>query len=196
MNANDRATIVTLLRAGTSTDAIQQHVDASVGEIAAIAEVEGLTKAHAKKTDTPLPDLDPHMVLALAALAWGENHHTARIRKLAARTAAGLTELAQLQRDAAQIEAAERQVAELTQTLTQAQNRLRSLKTNGGKPGPQAAAAEADVPDDKRQRDEIRAWARERGMPVSQVGSISKQVMDEWRKHNAAAATADQRQAG
>ncbi|MFC7261520.1 Lsr2 family DNA-binding protein [Streptomyces lutosisoli] len=195
MNANDRATIVTLLKAGTSTDAIQQHVSASVGEIAAIAEVEGLTKAHAKNTDTPLPDLDPHMVLALRALAWGENHHTARIRKLASRIAAGLTELAQLQRDAAQIEAAEREVAKLTQTLTQAQNKLRNLKTSG-KTGPQAAAAAADVPDDKRQRDEIRSWAREQGMPVSQVGSISKQVMDAWRKHNTAAAVPDQRQAG
>ncbi|MBT2393384.1 Lsr2 family protein [Streptomyces sp. ISL-1] len=192
MNDAYRAAIITMLKNGTPTEQIQQQLpDVSVGEIAAIAETEGLTKAHRKSGPSPIPDVDPQLASALTALAWGENSHTARIRNLAARTRAGLTELQQLKRDASEVEAAEKEVAEATQHLTKAQAKLRRLK-NGGKTT-KAASAGAPTLDDRRQRDEIRAWARAQGMDVSQVGSISAKVMDAWNNRDSKAAVPAQR---
>ncbi|NUK54943.1 Lsr2 family protein [Streptomyces lunaelactis] len=192
MNDAYRAAIITMLNNGTPTEQIQQQLpDVSVGEIAAIAETEGLTKAHRKTGPSPIPDVDPQLAHALTALAWGENSHTARIRNLATRTRASLTELQQLKRDASEVEAAEKEVAEATQHLTKAQAKLRRLK-NGGKTT-KAAPAGAPTLDDKRQRDEIRAWARAQGMDVSQVGSISKKVMDAWNNRDSKAAVPAQR---
>lgn len=198
MNDADRATIVDRLKRGCTTASIHAELpDVSVGEIAAIAETEGLTKAHTKAGASPISDIDPQLARALAALAWGENSHTARLRNLAARTRASLTELQQRQRDASAIEAAEQEVAAATKTLTKAQAKLRHLK-NGGKATKQATTpAGGQSMDDKRQRDEIRAWARAQGMAVSQVGSISKDVMDAWNNRNSKTpAVPAQRQAG
>ncbi|MDQ0946005.1 histone-like nucleoid-structuring protein Lsr2 [Streptomyces sp. V1I1] len=198
MNDADRATIVDRLKRGCSAASIHAELpDVSVGEIAAIAETEGLTKAHTKAGASPISDIDPQLARALAALAWGENSHTARIRNLAARTRAGLTELQQLQRDASAIEAAEQEVAAATQTLTKAQAKLRHLKNGGKATKPATTPAGGQSMDDKRQRDEIRAWARAQGMAVSQVGSISKDVMDAWNNRNSKTVTVPaQRQAG
>ncbi|MBT2439794.1 Lsr2 family protein [Streptomyces sp. ISL-36] len=194
MNDAYRAAIVDMLNNGATADDIRAQLpDATVGEIAAIAETEGLTRAHTKAGASTIPDVDPQLAHALAALAWGENSHTARIRNLAARTRAGLTELQQLKRDASAIEAAEKEVAEATQTLTKAQAKLRRLK-NGGKATKPAASGQSLG--DKRRRGEIRAWARAQGMAVSQVGSISKDVMDAWNNRDGKAAVPAQRQAG
>ncbi|MDQ0847733.1 histone-like nucleoid-structuring protein Lsr2 [Streptomyces sp. V1I6] len=185
MNDATRAAIVDLLKNGaTPEDVLAQLPDVSVGEIAAIAESEGLTRAHAKPVTATTPDIDPQLASALGALAWGENSHTSRIRNLAVRTRAGLTELRQLQRDASAIEAAEREVAEATQKLTSAQAKLRRLKNGGKAAKPTALPSGGQAPADKRQRDEIRGWARAQGMNVSQVGSISKEVMDAWNNRN------------
>jgi hypothetical protein len=191
-----RAAIVDMLNNGATADDIRAQLpDVTAGEIAAIAETEGLTRAHAKAGASPIPDVDPQLSLALAALAWGENSHTTRIRNLATRTRAGLTELQQLKGDASAIEAAEKEVADATQTLTKAQAKLRRLK-NGGKATKPAVSAGGQSPADKRRRDEIRAWARSQGMAVSQVGSISKDVMDAWNNRDSKAAVPAQRQAG
>ncbi|MET9427943.1 histone-like nucleoid-structuring protein Lsr2 [Streptomyces sp. NPDC003036] len=188
MNDTDRAIVIERLKQGCSADAIHAEVgDVSVGEIAAIAESEGLTQAHRKAGTSQIPDVDPQLARALGALAWGENSHTARIRNLAARIRAGLNELEQLHRDAAAIEKEEREVAEAAQPLTKAQAKLRRLK-NGGKSTKQTASASGQSLDAKRQRDQIRAWARPQGMAVSQVGSIPKDVMDAWNNRDGKAA--------
>lgn len=184
MNDADRALVIERLRQGCGADAIHTEVpDVSVGEIAAIAETEGLTQAHRKAAGaSPGPDVDPQLARALAALAWGENSHTARIRNLASRVRTGLNELQQLQHDAAAIEKAEREVAAAAENLTKAQAKLRRLKNTGKSPKP-ATASSNDL-DDKYQRNQIRAWARAQGMHVAQAGSISKDVMDAWNNRN------------
>ncbi|MER7108826.1 Lsr2 family DNA-binding protein [Streptomyces sp. NPDC000229] len=196
MNDAYRAAIVDMLNNGATVDDIRAQLpDVTTGEIAAIAETEGLTQAHRKASASQIPDVDPQLARALGALAWGENSHTACIRNLAVRTRAGLNELQQLQRDAAAIEKAEQEVAEATQTLTKAQAKLRHLE-NGGKATKPTAGASGQCPDGKRQRNEIRAWARAQGMAVSQVGSIPKDVMDTWNNRHRKAAVPAQRQVG
>ncbi|MEU7039264.1 histone-like nucleoid-structuring protein Lsr2 [Streptomyces sp. NPDC046237] len=196
MNDAYRAAIVDVLNNGATTDDIcAQLPDVTVGEIAAIAETEGLTQARRNAGSSTAQDADPQLALALTALAWGENSHTARIRNLAARTRAGLTELQEMKRDASAIEAAEKEVAEATQSLTKAQAKLRRLK-NAGKATKPAASASGQSLDDKRRRDELRSWARAQGMAVSQVGSISKDVMDAWNNRYGKPAIPAQREAG
>jgi hypothetical protein len=132
VNDADRATIVDCLKRGCSAASIHAELpDVSVGEIAAIAETEGLTKAHTKAGASPIPDIDPQLARALAALAWGENSHTARVSNLAKRTRDGLTELIELQANAGRIAAAEAEVAAL-QKLATARTKLHRAKN--GKP--------------------------------------------------------------
>lgn len=78
-------------------------------------------------------------------------------------------------------------------TKIPSQAKLRRLK-NGGKTT-RAAPAGAPTLDDRRQRDEIRAWAwaRAQGMVVSPVGSISAKVMDAWNNRDSKAAVPAQR---
>ncbi|WP_329583653.1 Lsr2 family DNA-binding protein [Streptomyces sp. NBC_01361] len=193
MNSAHRAAIVAMLKQGFIPSDIRAELPSvSVGEIAAIAESEGLTRAHTKPNTSGPADIDPQLeTAALAALAWGENSHTARIRNLASRTRNQLLELQQLQRDAAVIEAAQRDVAKASQTLAKAQAKLRRLKKSST--GPKQAPARAS--DDKRQRDEIRSWALEQGMTVSPIGSIPKAVMDAWKREAGKASVPAQRQA-
>ncbi|MFI0742402.1 histone-like nucleoid-structuring protein Lsr2 [Streptomyces sp. NPDC021100] len=178
MNDAYRAAIVTLLKQGRDPLDIQKAIpDVTPGEIAAVAEVEGLTKAHANRKDSaPAPDLDPQLASALAALSWGENTHTPRIRKLAARTRDGLNELMRLQKDAAEIARARAVVATHQEQLNLAEAKLRRLLT----------ASPADEMD-KAKRNAIRQWARSNGMTVAQAGTIPKDVMEAWERRDTAA---------
>lgn len=181
MNDADRATIVDRLKRGCSAASIHAELpDVSVGEIAAIAETEGLTKAHTKAGASPIPDIDPQLARALAALAWGENSHTARVRNLAKRTRDGLTELIDLQANAGRIAAAEAEVAALQKKLATARTKLHRAKN--GKPQMPMA--------------EIRAWAKGQGMKVSDGGVLPKSVIDAWKRRNTTATVPAQRQAG
>jgi hypothetical protein len=168
----DRSVIAVMLKNGaTAIRAKLPHVTG--GEIAAIAESEGLTRAHAKPGATPIPDIDPQIALALAAPAWGENSHSAQIRNLAKRTRDGLTELQQYQRSAAEVEKVEAEVAKAAQALGKAQGKLRKLK---------AVSAPRQAADAKRLREEIRTWARTNGQKVSDSGVIPGPVMDAWNR--------------
>ncbi|OEJ21586.1 hypothetical protein AS594_39325 [Streptomyces agglomeratus] len=206
MTDADRDLIVIMLKNQTPAEEIHQRLpNVSVGQIAAIAEIEGLTEAHAKaqKLTTantkhekaPTEGADPQLAQVLEALAWGENNHSARIRNLAKRIRTGLSELQQLKQGAAAVEAAEREVAAVTEQLLQAQAKLRQLK-NAGKRPKTPPPAKASPLADKRRRDEIRAWAHTQGMAVSQVGSIPKQVLDAWNNRDGKATVPAQRQAG
>ncbi|MEU0375346.1 hypothetical protein ABZ070_35450 [Streptomyces sp. NPDC006283] len=57
-------------------------------------------------------------------------------------------------------------------------------------------AAIVDMLNNGATADEIRARARAQGMAVSQVGSISKDVMDAWNNRDGKAAVPAQRRAG
>ncbi|WP_331762370.1 Lsr2 family protein (plasmid) [Streptomyces sp. NBC_01527] len=175
MNDANRAVIADMLKNGATAAAISAKLpDVSEGKIAAIAESEGLTQAHAKPDASPILDIDPQLALALAALAWGENNHSAQIRNLAKRTRAGLTELQQYRRNATEAEKAKAEVAKAAQALENAQAKLRNFTASSG-PG---LAADA-----KRQRAQIRTWARANGHKVSNGGVIPKAIMDAWNKH-------------
>ncbi|MEU5108189.1 hypothetical protein AB0H07_39030 [Streptomyces sp. NPDC021354] len=181
MNTAQRNAVVAMLKANKPPQDIQNELQVSVGEIAAVAETERLTAAHTKTTSPPAPETDSEMARAFAALAWAEESHTARIRNLASRTRAGLNEVLQFHRDAEKIAKAEGSVAELEQKLAQARARLRRLK--GGKPKTATPRVQpTQEGPSKQERDQIRTRAREHGMPVSQVGSISKEVRDAWNQ--------------
>ncbi|MFD7445829.1 histone-like nucleoid-structuring protein Lsr2 [Streptomyces sp. NPDC059909] len=168
MNDAARALVIERLKQGCSADAIHAEVPGvSVGEIVAIAETEQLTRSQAGSL--PTADLDPKLVHTLAALAWGEDHPTARIRNLAQRTRAGLTDLLQLQRDSAEIEATEREINEAKEQLAAAQGKLRRLK-NGASKAPSAGT----TPGHKQRRNEIREWARVNGYEIGDRGAIPK----------------------
>lgn len=179
MKDADRSVIAAMLKNGATAEAIHAELPhVSGGVIAAIAESEGLTRAHAKPGASPVPDVDPQIALALAALAWGENSHSAQIRNLAKRTRDGLPELQQYQRSAAEVEKVEAEVAKAVQALGKAQGELRKLK---------AVSAPGRAADAKRQREEIRTWARANGYKVSDGGGvIPKAVMDAWNRRSPA----------
>ncbi|MBP5880755.1 Lsr2 dimerization domain-containing protein [Streptomyces caniscabiei] len=155
-----------LLKAGTPVAEIAAQTGMSHGEIAALAETEGLTATHARQTMKEL----------LEALAWGEKHDTKKAQNLAARARTALTELVQLRKSEALVAQAEAEVGELKQQLAQAEQKLRAVKT--GKPV--AVAVAATTTDGKGEREKIRAWARRNGYEVADRGALTQKVMDAY----------------
>ncbi|MEU9397697.1 histone-like nucleoid-structuring protein Lsr2 [Streptomyces sp. NPDC048324] len=153
-----------LLKAGTPVADIAAQTGMSHGEIAALAETEGLTATHARQTMKEL----------IEALAWGEKHDTKKAQNLAARARTALTELVQLRKSEALVAQAEAEVDELKQQLAQAEQKLRAAKT--GKP----VAVAATTPDSKGDREKIRAWARRNGYEVADRGALSQKIMDAY----------------
>ncbi|MFI9588257.1 histone-like nucleoid-structuring protein Lsr2 [Streptomyces sp. NPDC052236] len=161
------AAAIDMLKAGTPAADIAKQTGMSTGEIAALAEAEGLTAAHARKS---LEEL-------LEALVWGESHDTKKAQTLASRARTALTELVQLRKSEAQVAEAEAEIAALKRKLAEAETKLKTAKT--GKPT-QAAA----LPVGKGQREQMRAWARRNGYEVADRGTISKQVQDAWNNRD------------
>lgn len=153
-----------LLKAGTPVADIAAQTGMSHGEIAALAETEGLTATHARQTMKEL----------LEALAWGEKHDTKRAQNLAARARTALTELVQLRTSEALVAQAAAEVDELKQQLAQAEQKLRAAKT--GKP----VAVAATTTDSKGEREKIRAWARRNGYEVADRGALSQKILDAY----------------
>ncbi|MEU9428582.1 histone-like nucleoid-structuring protein Lsr2 [Streptomyces sp. NPDC048342] len=155
---------IELLKAGTPVADIAKQTGMSNGEIAALAETEGLTTAHARQTIQQL----------LEAMAWGEKHDTKKAQNLAARARTALTELVQLRKSEALVTAAEAEVDGLKQQLAQAEQKLRAAKA--GKP----VAVPAATPDGKSDREKIRAWARRNGHEVADRGALPQKVLDAY----------------
>jgi small-conductance mechanosensitive channel len=126
----------------------------------------------------PAPVPDPVEQL----LAWAESAGAARAAGLAVRIRRQLTELTALREQHVRTEEARRSVSALEKQLAAAKAQLRQLTTV--KPR-QPEAAQAPQPGSKEERTLIRAWAREQGYPVGDVGVIGKQIVEEYRAAHA-----------
>ncbi|EPH46887.1 histone-like nucleoid-structuring protein Lsr2 [Streptomyces aurantiacus] len=168
MNPDRRSKIAAHLKAGTPHAQIQQEVPASAGEIAAVADTEGIAKAAARPTSPA--EIDPTLVRALSALNDAASSHSTKARRLAERTRRGLLELLQLQETEKQIARAQQEVTALKRKLSAAEAKLRRAKTSTG---PTTAAAPSAV---------IRSWAKEKGMDVGDGGVLPKRVVQAWHQ--------------
>ncbi|GAA2350513.1 Lsr2 family DNA-binding protein [Streptomyces violaceusniger] len=163
-------TAIDMLKAGAPVDDIAAQTGMSKGEIAALAEAEGLTREHTRQALAEL----------LEALAWGEEHDTKKVRTLAARARTALTELTTMRRTAAQVSRAEAEVTALKQQLAEAENKLRAAKTGT------STSPTTSTPESKKERDKIRAWARRNGYQVAAHGLISQEIRNAWNNRDQA----------
>ena len=162
--ADHTLTAIELLKAGAPVADIVEQTGLSTGQIAALAEAQGLTAAHTRQT---VKDL-------IEALAWGEKKSsTKKAQNLAARARTALTELVQLRRSEVLVAQAETEIDQLRAQLAQAEQKLRAAK--GVKPAAAGTAQET-----KQDRQKIREWARRNGHYLSDHGVISQTIRDAY----------------
>jgi seryl-tRNA synthetase len=175
-----RTTALTMLKDGNPPGQITAATGLTTGELAALAEAEGLTREHATQT----------MKEYLQALTWGERHDTKRIQNLATRARTALDELVQARASEEQAAAAAAEVAKLKQQLADAEARLRQAK---GKPATPSSsqrrtpATGGTMPHDKAERARIREWARAQGYKVADRGLIPQQIITAFNARHSAA---------
>ncbi|WP_377271878.1 histone-like nucleoid-structuring protein Lsr2 [Peterkaempfera sp. SMS 1(5)a] len=118
---------------------------------------------------------------AEALIAWGMQHPSARMNRLAGQARTALADLQQSQRKEAAVSTAEEHVQKLKRQLAEAEKALRVAKGTNGASSP---AAKATPVADRPARDEldtIRTWARENGHEVADRGRIPRNVVDAYR---------------
>ncbi len=104
-------------------------------------------------------------------IAWGMQHPSQRMQRLADQARTALADLQQARRREAVVTAAEERVRDAKQALADAQNALRTAKGTVAAPGrPDRAEAAA-----------IRAWAPGHGHHVGTAGMIPRAVVDAYR---------------
>ncbi|MCC9307734.1 Lsr2 family protein [Kitasatospora sp. RB6PN24] len=146
--------------------------------IAAITEATGLTQDQlaAAVTATGIPfaartaAADP----AGALIAWGMQHQSSRMQRLAEQARAALADLQQAQRREAVVSAAENRVQQAKEQLLAAEQALRAAK------GSSATSAPSRSRPDRVEGARIRAWAREHGHQVGTAGIIPRHVVDAY----------------
>lgn len=169
------AAALDMLQAGAPLADIAEQTGLSRGEIAALAEANGLTAAHARRATQDLLD----------ALAWGEAHDTKKAQNLAARARSALTQLSQLRTAEQQRAEAEAEVAAAKAQLAAAEGKLRAART--GKPSPAVPTVSRPAARERKEdREKIRAWARRHGHQVADRGAISQTLRDAYARRDAA----------
>lgn len=148
---------------------------------AAIARGRHQLSQRAVNSPKPVP-LEPDELMA-----WAEKEGPARARLLAGRVRTGLVELAQLHEQHQATDVVRKTIAVLENQLATARADLRRMTRPKPKQQPRdvAASPTCAAPGSKEERALIRAWAREQGYPVGDVGVIGKQIVEEYRAAHA-----------
>ena len=159
----------------------EDHTDQ--GAPCAMVDVPVTVRA-ASQAHTPVADTDREELLV-----WGERHESRTVQNLAARTRAGLADLAQRRGSEQAAVQAAAEVEQLKAQLAAAEARLRQAKTGRipapapvVAPTPLRRAASAGLPSE--QLAEIRTWARAHGYEVSDRGLIPGAVMEAWNNRD------------
>lgn len=113
-------------------------------------------------------------------IAWGMQHPSSKLQRLADQARTALADLQQAQRREAVVTAAEEQVQKLRQALSDAEANLRKAK---------GAPVQSGRPD-RAEAAQIRAWAAAAGHTVAPVGLVPRAVVDAYRAAHAAHAAA------
>jgi len=171
------ATGLTQAQIDALVDAQEREFDADL-----VVPVSPRAAASAPGTDSAIEEL----------IRWGEQHPTRGMQAHAAPARTALAELDQARGKERAVTAAEAKVDRLREQLARAERDLRAAKT--GRPAtalavvPAPAASERlEQPADKETRQQVRAWARERGMSAPDRGLISQEVLHAWAQHSTAA---------
>lgn len=173
MSARDTALL--MLKSRRAPGEIRRATGMSTGQIAALAEVQGLSQTAARSGGF-LTGIDPTLVRGLAALIWAEQSagHQ-RVRRQAARVRELLGELAGYQSRMIAENSIRGELTEIGRKLNTAQSKLSRLGASTALP--------------------IRDWAEEQGMTVSPSGVLSAAVIDAFEQHHQHTTQLDQRRA-
>lgn len=172
---SSRDTALLMLKSRREPGEIQRATGMSTGQIAALAEVQGLSQTVARSGGI-LTGIDPTLVRGLAALMWAEqNAGHQRMRQQAARVRELLSGLSGYQSRMIAEKRVRGELTEIGRKLNTAQCKLRRLGTN-------TAAI-------------IRHWADQQGMTVSPSGVLSAGVIEAFEQQHQHTNQRDQRRA-
>lgn len=172
---SSRDTALLMLKSRRDPGEIKRATGMSTGQIAALAEAQGLSQTAARSGGV-LTGIDPTLIRGLAALMWAEqNAGHQRVRRQAARVRELLSELVGYQSRMIAENGIRGELAEIGRKLNTAQAKLSRLGAN-------SAAL-------------IRDWAVEQGMTVSPSGVLSAGVIDAFEQHHQHTTQLDQRRA-
>ncbi|MFF7764263.1 Lsr2 family DNA-binding protein [Streptomyces griseorubiginosus] len=161
---SSRDTALLMLKSRRAPGEIQRATGMSTGQIAALAEVQGLSQTTARSGGF-LTGIDPTLIRGLAALMWAEqNAGHQRVRRQASRVRDLLGELSGYQ---------SRMIAEngIRGELAQIDRKLKAAQCKLSRLGTTASLL-------------IRDWAREQGMTVSPSGVVSAKVIDAFEQQH------------
>jgi hypothetical protein len=151
--------------------------------VAAITDATGLTQNQLAEAVTATGTVfttreQPTAGPVGSLIAWGMQHPSSRMQRLAEQARTALTGLQHAQRTEAVVQAAEDRVQQAKQQLADAEQALRAAK---GTNAP-ARSSEASKPrPDRAEYGRIRTWARKNGHQVGIAGVIPRQVVDAYR---------------
>ncbi|MFJ2007936.1 Lsr2 family DNA-binding protein [Streptomyces chartreusis] len=159
-----RDTALLMLKSRREPGEIQRATGMSTGQIAALAEVQGLSQT-APRSGGFLAGIDPTLIRGLAALMWAEqNAGHQRVRRRAAQVREALGELAGYQ---------SRMIAEdsIRSDLAEVGRKLNAARCKFSRLGTGTSAL-------------VRDWAKEQGMTVSPSGVLSADVIDAFEQQH------------
>ncbi|WP_316779654.1 Lsr2 family DNA-binding protein [Streptomyces sasae] len=160
MSARDIALLMLKSRRGPGE--IHRATGMSTGQIAALAEVHGLSQT-AARSGGPLAGIDPTLVRGLAALMWTEqNAGHQRARNQAARVRQLLAELVSYQSHAVAESRIRSELAEIDRKLVPLLAKLSRLGTSSTVV--------------------IREWAVEQGMTANLAGMLPNRIIDAFEQ--------------
>jgi hypothetical protein len=187
-------TVLEQLRSGTAPKFVADAHSMTMGEVVALAELNGLTPGSPAPTTAahlaPVPDwvsdTAPTQTPAKASnglgipsvprlLGWAEDHQDAAVRDSAARARQLLLDLHTRQATDNEITALTTEMSEIERRRQELAERLAALQ-----PAP------AKVTKAKKERDydpkTVRQWAADNGVEVSRIGVVPRSVIDAWRQ--------------
>jgi hypothetical protein len=172
-----RETALLMLKGRRDPGEIQQAAGLSTGQLAALAEVHGLSRT-AARSGGPIAGLDPELARGLAALVWveqngqhqGARRHAAQVREL-------LRDLVQYQSRTVAEARIRADITAIGKKLSTLRSRLSRLESGSG--GTSL----------------IRDWAKEQGIRVSPSGVLSASLIDAFEQHTRPTAQLEQRRA-
>ncbi|MEU1409205.1 hypothetical protein ABZ471_44415 [Streptomyces sp. NPDC005728] len=140
-----------------------QHVTGlSTGQLAALAEVQGLSQT-ATRSGGLLSGIDPALLRGMAALTKAEQTADRRVRRQSVRVRELLGVLVDHQSRIADENRIRAEIADINKKLSALQSKLSRLDTSSTMI--------------------IRAWAKDRGLPVSRGGVLSAKAIDAFEEH-------------
>ncbi|MEU1409243.1 hypothetical protein ABZ471_44635 [Streptomyces sp. NPDC005728] len=165
-------TAVLMLKSGHHPGDIQRATGLSTGQLAALAEMQGLSQT-ATRSGSTLASIDSALIRGLAALVRAEQNanqrrvhrHTLRVREL-------LGELVDHESRVVDENRIRAEIAGINKKLSALQSKLSRL-------GPGSTLL-------------VRAWAQDQGFAVSTFGVLSTKVIDAYEEHTRMATQTEQ----